>query len=72
MTLSTTVNALVKMVSLFPSIKKLVSNNGTNFKGADREIKEAIGAWDKESLNDKLGDIQISWESVTGEVYGGG
>ena len=62
MTLSTTINALVKMVSLFPSIKKLVSDNGTNFKGADREIREAIEAWDKDKLNDKLGDIRISWE----------
>ena len=62
MTLSTTVNALVKMASLFPSIKKLVSDNGTNFKGANREIKEAVDAWNKESLNEKLSDIEISWE----------
>ena len=50
------------MASLFPSIKKLVSDNGTNFKGANREIKEAVDAWNKESLNEKLSDIEISWE----------
>ena len=62
MTLSTTINALVKLNSQFPSLRKLVSDNGTNFRGANREIKEAIMAWNKDELNDRLTEIGVSWE----------
>ena len=59
MTLSSVVNALTRMNGQFPSVAKLVSDQGSNFKGASREIREAIEAWDKSTLNDKIG---ISWE----------
>ena len=62
MTLSTVVNALTKMTAQFPSLRKITSDNGSNFKGASREIKEAINAWDKELLNDKLSNIGIQWQ----------
>ena len=62
MSLSTTINALVKFNSQFPALKKLVSDNGTNFKGANREMKEAIAGWNKEELTDRLADIGIDWQ----------
>ena len=42
MTTSAIINALIKMNSVYPALKKLYSDQGSNFKGADREIREAV------------------------------
>ena len=62
MTLSSVVNALTRMNGQFPSVTKLVSDQGSNFKGASREIREAIEAWDKTTLTDRIGEMGITWE----------
>ena len=62
MTLSSVVHALTKMNAQFPPLRKMYSNNGSNFRGANREISESIAAWDKTELSDKLGDIGVTWE----------
>ena len=62
MTLSTTVNAIVKLSAQYPTLKKLVSDNGTNFKGASREINEAVTAWDKSVMKEKMNEMQLVWE----------
>ena len=62
MTLSTVIMALVKMHSQFPSLRKIISDNGSNFRGADREIREAVEAWNEQELSDKLSDHGIIWE----------
>ena len=54
MTSGTVINALVKMNSQFPSLKKVHSDNGSNFCGADREIREAVEKWDKNDFAFKL------------------
>ena len=61
MTLSSVINALVKMNCQYPSLKKIVSDNGSNFKGASREIREAREAWNEQEAVEKLGDIGIEW-----------
>ena len=61
MTLDSVVYALVKCHTQFPSLKKLVSDNGTNFKGANREIQEAIKAWNEDEMNDKLSEEGLEW-----------
>ena len=50
------------MNAQFPSLRKMYSDNGSNFRGANREINESIAAWDKTELSDKLGDIGVTWE----------
>ena len=61
MTSATTINALVKLNSHFPSVKKIYSDNGTNFHSADKELKEAMQKWDKNELDKKLSEIGIEW-----------
>ena len=61
MTLDSVVYALLKCHSQFPSLKKLVSDNGTNFKGANREIQEAIKSWNENEINDKLSENGLEW-----------
>ena len=47
MTASTFINALFKLQSQYPSVKKLYCDKGSNFVGADREIREAVEKWGK-------------------------
>ena len=62
MTLSSIIHALVKMSNQFPSLRKIVSDNGSNFRGANREIKEAMELWNAQEANDKLAEYSIEWE----------
>ena len=61
MTSATVINALVRLNSQFPSVKKLYSDNGSNFRSADRELKEVTDKWNKNDLDRQLGDIGITW-----------
>ena len=62
MTTSAVINSLIKIHSQFPALKKLFSDNGSNFRGADREIQEAMKAFNKQEINEKLEQINLSWE----------
>ena len=62
MTTSAVINSLIKIHSQFPALKKLFSDNGSNFRGADREIQEAMKAFNKQEINKKLEQINLSWE----------
>ena len=44
---STCLNALIRFHSRRPGLRFLVSDNGTNFRGSDNEIKHAIKAWNE-------------------------
>ena len=61
MTLSSVVLALIKMQNQFPSLKKIFSDNGSNFKGANREMKEAMEAWNLDEANNKLVEYGLEW-----------
>ena len=61
MTSSSVINSLIKLHSQFPALKNLYSDNGSNFKGADREIGEALEAWNQEKLRKDLGEIGLNW-----------
>ena len=69
MTLSSVVNALIKMNCQFPSLKNVVTDNGPNFKGASRELREAMEAWNLSQANDELSDKGIVWSF--GPAYAG-
>ena len=61
MTLSSVIQALVKMHSQFPSLRKIFSDNGSNFKGANMEIKEAVAYWNEGEANERLSEQGIEW-----------
>ena len=69
MSLSSVVNALIKMNCQFPSLKNVVTDNGPNFKGASRELREAMEAWNLSQANDELSDKGIVWSF--GPAYAG-
>ena len=62
MTTSTLINALIKLHNQFPGIELLYSDNGTNFRGASREIRDAINAWNAEQINESLMSKGIEWK----------
>ena len=61
MTLSSVINAILKMHSQFPSLKKIVLDNGSNFKGASMEITEARISWNEQEAVEKLSYAGIEW-----------
>ncbi|CAG7820678.1 unnamed protein product, partial [Allacma fusca] len=40
------------------------SDNGTNFKGASKEIKEAMNKWDKNKIQSELTTSGIDWKFI--------
>ena len=69
MTLSSVIFALVKMQSQFPSLRKIFSDNGSNFKGADRELREAMASWNEQEAQDRAAEYGLEW--VFGPAYCG-
>ena len=61
MSTPTLINALIKFHNSFPGLEVIYSDNGSNFKGASREIKEAVDAWNKEQMNNELRVQGIEW-----------
>ena len=73
MTTGTLINALVKLHNQFPGIELIYSDNGTNLKGASREIKDAVKAWNSEQINESLMSTGIEWKwSPPGSPHYGG
>ena len=73
MTTGTLINALIKLHNQFPGIELIYSDNGTNFRGASREIKEAVKAWNSEQINENLMSkgIEWKWSPPNSPHYGG-
>ena len=69
MSATTTINALVRLNSQFPGVKKIYSDNGSNFRSADKELKEAVSKWNKNDLDRQLEEQGIEW--VFGPAYCG-
>ena len=52
---------------------EMVSDNGTNFIGGERELRETIQAWNNEQISDFLLEKGISWSfSPPGASHYGG
>ncbi|PIK53264.1 hypothetical protein BSL78_09838 [Apostichopus japonicus] len=56
------VNALRRFVSRRGSPEKIFCDNGTNFKGSERELKEALAELEPEKIARHLGHKHIQWE----------
>ena len=69
MTSSAVFNALIKIHAQYPALKRIYSDNGLNFVGADREIREAMSKWNKAEINKDLEQHQLEW--IFGPAYCG-
>ncbi len=56
------INALRRFESRRGKPEKIRSDNGTNFRGAFRELKEAIKSWNQTKIHDYLTHRDIQWQ----------
>lgn len=55
------INALRRFISRRVQVTSLTSDNGTNFTGADRELKEALAALNQDRIQGALAQVGIQW-----------
>ena len=55
-------NAIMRFIARRSKPIKMISDNGTNFVGADREFKEYVAAWNKERIEEHLVQQGIRWK----------
>lgn len=67
------INALRRFIARRGQVKELRSDNGTNFVGAQRELKEAIESWNQIQIHNTLLQRGIKWifNPPTGSHNGG-
>ncbi|XP_013419027.1 uncharacterized protein LOC106179805 [Lingula anatina] len=58
---SSFINALQRFISRRGMPKEISSDNGTNFTGADRELKEAVQGWNQTKLGEFFRQREIKW-----------
>jgi hypothetical protein len=58
---SSFVNALRRFIARRGNVQEIWSDNGTNFKGAERELKEAISNWNQNQIYAFLLQKKIKW-----------
>ena len=58
-------NALQRFISRRGQLKEISSDNGTNFIGADCELKGAIDAWNQDQIHAYLQQNGIQWKFNT-------
>ena len=56
------INALQQFITQSGSPKKIWSDNITNFVSAERLLREALQAWNKNQINNYLRQRKISWQ----------
>ena len=61
MTASTFINAIEKFNAFYQCTEMVVADNGTNFRGASKEIREAILKWNKEQISQEFFKKGLTW-----------
>lgn len=67
------INALRRFLARWGQVKELCSDNGTNFVGADRELRRSIEQWNHSQIHEELLQRGIKWtfNPPTGSHHGG-
>ena len=55
------INALQRFMSRRGQPKEITSDNGTNFVGAEKELREAIAGWNQKQIHEYLHQNGIQW-----------
>ena len=55
-------NAFRRFVNCRGSPKEVRRDNGTNFHGGEREIRESISEWNQQRIHDQLRQTNITWK----------
>ena len=58
----TAINALVRFHSRRPGLRILYSDNGTNFRGADNEVKRAVETWNGSKMVEVVRAKGVEWK----------
>ena len=58
---SSFIQALRRFVARRGQVKKIVSDNGSNFVGGERELRDAIVCWNNEQIHNFMLQKQIDW-----------
>ena len=67
------INALRRFISRRGKVKEIRSDNGTNFVGAQRELKEEISNWNQQQIETFLVQRNIEWNfNAPGASHQGG
>ena len=56
------INALRRFINLRGKPETIYSDNGTNFKAGEREIREALTSWNQRSIHEFLRQKNIVWK----------
>lgn len=67
------VNALRRFIARRGQVQEIRSDNGTNFIGRERELRDAIKGWNQARINDVLLQKEIKWvvNPPAGSHHGG-
>ena len=67
------INTLRHFIGRRGQVKELCSDNGTNFVGADRELKRSLEQWNQSQIHDELLQKGIQWKfnPPSGSHHGG-
>ena len=55
-------NAIMRFIARRGKPKSIISDNGTNFVGAEREFAEYVAAWNKEGIEEHLIQRGVRWK----------
>ena len=55
------INAFRRFISRRSSVKRIRSDNGTNFVGANKELSESIKAWNNKHMESWMQQQEIEW-----------
>jgi hypothetical protein len=58
------INALIRFRACRGDPREIYSDNGTNFTGASREIKQWVQEWDQEKLSAAVKPWGVTWHST--------
>ena len=70
---SSCINSVRRFTARRGPVKSILSDNGTNLVGAEREMREEISTWNQQKIQDNLLQKGITWQfnPPTGSHFGG-